>query len=414
MSVSVEVPALGESVTEAIIAEWLKSEGDFINEDETLVELETDKITVSVPSPITGKIVSLKASLDDTVEVGDVIAEIEPGDAPADDDSGDDSADDKDKDKVESKEDAKKSDDQPSNKPAGDQPLSPAVRRLVEEHSLDASKIPASGPNGRLLKGDVLAYVEDGGDKGKDSKPSKTERPDVDEDALEERVKMSKLRQTVARRLVQAQQDAAMLTTFNEVDMSAVMDLRSKYKGKFQDKYGIKLGFMSFFVKAAVEALKAFPAVNAEIDDDHIVYKNYYHIGVAVGGPKGLVVPVVRNADQLSFAEVEQEIGRLAGKAMNNKLGLDDMRGGTFTISNGGIYGSMLSTPILNPPQVGILGMHNIVERPVAIDGQVEIRPIMYLALSYDHRIIDGKEAVSFLVRLKECIEEPERILLEI
>lgn len=429
MSVSVEVPALGESVTEAIIAEWLKSEGDFIQEDETLVELETDKITVSVPSPVTGKIVSLKASLDDTVEVGDVIAEIEPGDAPESDGDSDDSEDSAEAEEQKEEKDDKEETDQKhekekkdqtdekaendDKKPAGDQPLSPAVQRLVDENDLDASKISASGPNGRLLKGDVLEYLDKGGGKEKKSEP-KSSGASAEAGELEERVKMSKLRQTVAKRLVQAQQDAAMLTTFNEVDMTAVMELRSKWKMKFADKYDIKLGFMSFFVKAAVEALKAFPAVNAEIDGDHIVYKNYYHIGVAVGGPKGLVVPVVRDADQMSFADVEQEISRLADKAMNNKLGLDDMRGGTFTISNGGIYGSMLSTPILNPPQVGILGMHNIVERPVAIDGEIDIRPIMYLALSYDHRIIDGKEAVSFLVRLKECIEEPERILLEI
>ncbi len=412
MSVTVEVPTLGESVTEAIIAEWLKSEGDFVEQDEILVELETDKITVSVPAPVSGTLTSLKASLDDTVNVGDVIAEIEPGEGAAKaSDAGE---------KAEPATQGAKSEPAPAAEaaPAGDQPLSPAVQRLVDENNLDASKIPATGPNGRLLKGDVLAYLEKGGGKsGNDQVQSQATRPaavPATADQLEERVRMTKLRQTVARRLVEAQQTAAMLTTFQEVDMSEIMALRKKYQDRFVKKYDRKIGFMSFFVKACVEALKEFPAVNAEIDGDEIVYKNYYHIGVAVGGGKGLVVPVVRNADQLGFAEVEAEITRLAGLAVKNRLSLSDLQGGTFTISNGGIYGSMLSTPILNPPQVGILGMHNIVERPVVVDGEVVVRPIMYLALSYDHRIIDGKEAVSFLYRVRECLENPERILLEV
>lgn len=432
MTVPVEVPALGESITEAIVAEWLKSEGDFVEQDEVIVELETDKITVSVPSPVAGVLSQVMANLDDTVNVGDVIAEIDPdqkaSSKPAEK-SGSEKADAKTKDKPEEEkaepkqpEKQDRTDDDPEPKRPekqdrtdGDEThLSPAVARLVEEHDLNPSSIKATGPGGRLLKGDVLEHVESKGSKEARSTPPAQPQAQTSSSESVERVRMSKLRQTVAKRLVEAQQTAAILTTFNEVDMSAVMQLRKSYQDSFVKRYDIKLGFMSFFVKAAIEALKEFPAVNAEIDGNEIVYKNYYHIGVAVGGPKGLVVPVVRNADQLSFAEVEGEISRLARAAMDNKLGLEDLQGGTFTISNGGIYGSMLSTPILNPPQVGILGMHNITERAVVIDGKVEVRPMMYLALSYDHRIIDGKEAVSFLVRLKECIENPERILLEV
>lgn len=415
MSVPVEVPTLGESVTEAIIAEWLKKEGEFVAEDEIIAELDTDKISVEVPAPVSGTVSALKFEIDDSVTPGDVIAEIEPGEQPAGDDEDSDDED----------SDEPASDEQASDEPASDEPASdeqatdadkvgPAARRLIEEKGLTAANIKATGPNGRITKGDVLRHVD--GEQSKSSKSAQKAPASapVDTNALEERVKMSRLRQTVAKRLVEAQQNAAMLTTFNEVDMTAVMELRKKYRDQFIDKYDRKLGFMSFFIKAAIEALKAFPAVNAEIDGDEIVYKNYYNIGVAVGGGRGLVVPVIKNADQLSFADTEAELGRLVDKAINNKLTLPELQGGTFTISNGGIYGSMLSTPILNPPQSGILGMHNIVERPVAVDGEVEIRPIMYLALSYDHRIIDGKEAVSFLVRLKECIEDPERILLEV
>jgi 2-oxoglutarate dehydrogenase E2 component (dihydrolipoamide succinyltransferase) len=396
MSVTVSVPTLGESVTEAIVSEWLKKEGDFVEQDEILVELETDKITVSVPSPVAGFIKSLKAVAEDTVNVGDVIAEIEPGAKPVTE--------------------ATASAPAPASaaaKPAtsaapADKALSPAVARLVEENKLDAGNIGGTGPNGRILKGDVLDHLQ----AKPASAPAATTVMEGDEPV--ERVKMTRLRQTVARRLVEAQQTAAMLTTFNEVDMSAVIALRKQYQESFVKKYGIKLGFMSFFIKAVVESLKAFPAVNSEIDGDEIIYKNFYHIGVAVGGGKGLVVPVIRHADRLGFAETEQELTRLAKLAVTNKLSMDNLTGGTFTISNGGIYGSMMSTPILNPPQVGILGMHNITERPMVIDGKIEIRPMMYLALSYDHRIIDGKEAVTFLVRIKELIENPERILLEV
>ncbi len=338
----------------------------------------------------------------------------EPGEAPAGAGEADKAAD---TGEEASSEPASTSETAPASAPDG---YSPAVSRLLAENDLDPAKITGSGPDGRLLKGDVLAYLEKGA--AAQTQPSKAgvevKRPAVPEvhaEQREERVKMSRLRQTIAKRLVEAQQNAAMLTTFQEADMSGVMELRAKYKQKFIDKYDVKLGFMSFFVKAAVEALKEYPAVNAEIDGNEMVYKNYYNIGVAVGGgEKGLVVPVIRNADQLSFAEVELTINDLVRKVQANSLTMDDLQGGTFSITNGGIYGSMLSTPILNPPQSGILGMHNIVERPVAVDGKVEIRPVMYLALSYDHRIIDGREAVSFLKRLKELIENPERILLEI
>ncbi len=405
MSVPVEVPKLGESVTEAFIAEWLKKEGEFVEEDEIIAELDTDKISVEVPAPVSVVISALKFDLDASVNPGDVIAEI---DEDADHPEGEPEA------------AAEEETDEPADD-ASEEPeevveidgvkAGPAARRLIEEHELDASKIEATGPRGHVTKADVKAHI--------DSEPERAQEParpavDVDTGALEDRVPMSSLRQTVAKRLVQAQSDTAMLTTFNDVDMSAVIELRKKYRDHFQEKYDIKLGFMSFFIKAAIEALKEYPAVNAEIDGDDIVYKNYYNIGVAVGGGKGLVVPVIKNAEQLSFAQTEQELSRLVDRALNNKLTLDELQGGTFTISNGGIYGSLLSTPILNPPQSGILGMHRIEERPVAVDGEVEVRPMMYLALSYDHRIIDGKEAVSFLVRLKECIEDPERILLEV
>jgi 2-oxoglutarate dehydrogenase E2 component (dihydrolipoamide succinyltransferase) len=403
MSVPVEVPALGESVTEAIIGEWFKKVGDYVNEDEIIAELETDKIAVEVPAPVSGVLKSLKFKVDDAVNPGDVIAEIEPGEK---------------KDGAVATEAAPAAQAAPAAaQPAADKALSPAVARLVEENKVDVGSVEATGPGGRILKGDVLEHLEGRAQAPAQAPAPAAESPIVEAPAyaqLEERVTMTKLRQTVARRLVEAQQNAAMLTTFNEVDMSQVMALRNKYKDQFQKKYDVKLGFMSFFIKASIEALKAYPAVNAEIDGDDIVYKNYYHIGVAVGGGRGLVVPVLRNADRLSFAQTEVELNKLVDKAIKNKLKLEDLQGGTFTISNGGIYGSMLSTPILNPPQSGILGMHNIVERPVAINGQVVIRPIMYVALSYDHRLIDGREAVSFLVRLKECIENPERMLLEV
>lgn len=404
MTVPVEVPTMGESITEAIIAEWNKKVGDYVEKDEVLVELETDKISVELVAPEAGVLIEIKAQTDDTVEIGDVVAVIDPSQKGTSSSAKSEPA------------QAKAADVKPSatNAPTTGQQndaITPAVARLLEENKLKATDIKASGPNGRLLKGDVLAYIESG---AKSSTPSKSAPAPAAPEQREERVRMSKLRQTIAKRLVDAQQTAAMLTTFNEVDMSAVMALRSKYKEAYLKKHGMKLGFMPFFIKAVIEGLKEFPRVNAEIDGNEIVYKNYYNIGVAVGGGKGLVVPVLRDADLLSFSEVETGLKGLIDKVLSNKVTLADMQGGTFTISNGGVYGSMLSTPILNAPQSGILGMHNIVERPVAINGEVVIRPIMYLALSYDHRIVDGKEAVSFLVRVKQCLENPERILLEI
>ncbi len=418
MTVSVEVPSLGESVTEAIIANWRKQEGEYIEQDEILAELDTDKISVDVPAPSSGVVASLKFEIDDDVEVGEVIAEIDteadrPEAAPEPSESDEEEAPDADQSEAVAGE--------PSSQDA-DQKLSPAVRRLVDQHNLDPSAIQGTGPDGRITKGDVLEYLDEHGE-GTAEREAPSERPETlverettetPTDQLEERVKMSSLRQTVADRLVSVSNDTAMLTTFQEADMSRVMELRNQWKERFQEEYDVKLGFMSFFVKACIDALKRYPAVNAEIDGDELVYKNSYPVGVAVGGPDGLVVPVVRNADQLSFADTEIAIQEMVDKVYERDLTFEDLQGGTFTISNGGIYGSMLSTPILNPPQSGILGMHNIVDRPVAVDGEVEIRPIMYLALSYDHRVIDGKEAVSFLRRVKQCIEEPSRMLLEI
>lgn len=400
MTVNVKVPELGESITEAIIAEWTVKVGDFVNQDDILVELETDKITVAVPAPVSGVVTKLSAEPEESVNVGDVIAELDPNGKPSSATPP----------KLETATPAVSAPTAALTQASGNSALSPAVARHVEENKLDPSTISGTGPGGRILKGDVLEAAKKPAIKQSNTPASTI----VGGPEPIERVKMSRLRQTVGKRLVEAQQTAAMLTTFNEIDMSEIMRLRKQYKEEFISAHGSKLGFMSFFVKAIIEGLKAFPALNAEIDGDHIIYKNYYHIGVAVGGPRGLVVPVVRHADQLSFSGVENEIRRLAGLAKNNRLALSDLKGGTFTVSNGGIYGSMLSTPILNPPQVGILGMHNIVERAVVIKGEIVVRPMMYLALSYDHRIIDGKEAVSFLVRVKECLENPERILLEV
>jgi 2-oxoglutarate dehydrogenase E2 component (dihydrolipoamide succinyltransferase) len=382
MNKEIRVPALGESVTEATIAKWFKNVGDAIKVDEPMVELETDKVTVEVPAPASGKLLSIDAAAGATVKVGALLGSIEEGAAGA------------------------------VSKPAlaapvaakpPEAPLSPAVRKIVTENKLEPTSIPATGRDGRLTKGDVIAHLE---------KPATPVAPAAT--GQEERVKMSRLRLTIARRLKEAQNNAAMLTTFNEVDMSAIMALRNSFKEVFEKKHGVKLGFMSFFAKAVIQALKDVPAVNAEIDGEDLVYKNYYHIGVAVGTDKGLVVPVVRDADQLSFAAIEKTIADFGRKARDGQLQIADMQGGTFTISNGGIYGSLMSTPILNAPQSGILGMHKIQERPVAVNGQVVIRPMMYLALSYDHRIVDGKEAVTFLVRVKESLEDPQRALLDL
>ncbi len=397
MTKDIRVPTLGESVTEATIAKWFKKEGDAVKADEPLVELETDKVTVEVPAPASGKLEKINAASGTTVTIGALLGSIAEGVAGA----------------VVSP--------APAAKPAAIPPapvaakaaetsLSPAVRKAVVENNLNPADISGTGKDGRITKGDVLATLE---------KPA----PVVIAAAVpaptaaagaEERVKMSRLRLTIARRLKDAQNTAAMLTTFNEVDMSHVMALRNQYKDVFEKKHGVKLGFMSFFVKACIQALKDVPAVNAEIDGEEIVYKNYYHVGVAVGTDKGLVVPVLRNADMLSFAGVEKTIAAYGKKARDGQLQMADMQGGTFTISNGGIYGSLMSTPILNAPQSGILGMHKIQDRPIAVAGQVVIRPMMYLALSYDHRIVDGKEAVTFLVRIKEGLEDPQRALLDL
>jgi 2-oxoglutarate dehydrogenase E2 component (dihydrolipoamide succinyltransferase) len=442
MTVSVEVPSLGESVTEGIIAEWRKSEGDFVEQDEVLAELDTDKISIDVPAPVSGVVTSLKFDIDDDVAVGEVIAEIDDSaEAPEGDDEGGEAetaepaASEEDEPSGESEEVEAPDESEETGAPAESEPsgaeteqtpseeakLSPAVRRLVDQHDLDPASIEGTGPGGRIKKSDVLDDLDEHGEEPPESEESReppsqlVEREGHGEpEQLEERVKMSSLRQTVSDRLVQVSNDTAMLTTFQEADMSRVVELREQWQEDFRDEYDVKLGFMSFFVKACIDALKRYPAVNAEIDGKEIVYKNYYNIGVAVGGPDGLVVPVIENADQLSFADTELAIQEKVDRVFENELTLDELQGGTFTISNGGIYGSMLSTPILNPPQSGILGMHDIVDRPVAVDGEVEVRPIMYLALSYDHRVIDGEEAVSFLKRIKECIENPERMLLEI
>jgi 2-oxoglutarate dehydrogenase E2 component (dihydrolipoamide succinyltransferase) len=405
MSTDVKVPQVGESITEAVVVEWLVPVGGAVSVDQDLVVLETDKITVNAPSPVGGVLTEQVVKAGDTVEIGAVFARINEGataSAPA----------------PSSAPVAAEPAPAPAAKPSTtspDEALLPAVRRLLEERGLRAADVRGTGPNGRILKEDVLNHVA--GKPAAAAKPAPAPAPSAPPAAPGEReevVPMTKLRQTIARRLVEAQQNAAILTTFNEIDMSAVIALRARYKDAFEKAHGVKLGFMSFFAKAVVEALKAYPAVNAEICEDTIVYKHHYDIGVAVGGGKGLVVPVVRDADQLSFAGFEKALGSLAEKARNNTLSLSDLQGGTFTISNGGVYGSLLSTPILNPPQSGILGLHKTEDRPVAVAGKVEIRPMMYVALSYDHRLIDGREAVGFLVKVKECIEDPSRILLEV
>ena len=396
MAKDLVVPTLGESVTEATVSKWLKKVGDAVKADEPVVELETDKVSVAVPSPESGVLSEIKIQEGTTVKVGAILGSVGAGSASVK------------KEPVKISEPTVKIPEptRPKLEVVQDKKeiLSPAVKRIVEEKRIDISTISGSGRDGRILVGDLLESM------GLPSAPSQARATKGNE----ERVKMTRLRATIAKRLKEAQNNAAMLTTFNEIDMSRIIEMRSEYKDGFQKRYGAKLGFMSFFVKSCVEALKAFPVINAEIQQDEIVYKNYYNIGVAVGTEKGLVVPVVRNADELSFADIEKQIVALGDKAKTGQLSIDELQGGTFTITNGGIYGSMLSTPILNPPQSGVLGMHNIVQRAVVIEGKVEVRPIMYLALSYDHRIIDGKDAVSFLVRVKEYLEDPRRLFLKL
>ncbi|MBY0272556.1 MAG: 2-oxoglutarate dehydrogenase complex dihydrolipoyllysine-residue succinyltransferase [Alphaproteobacteria bacterium] len=388
-SKDIVVPPMGESITEATVARWLKQKGESVKLDEPLVELETDKVTLEVSSPATGVLSEQLAPQGASVNVGAIIGRVTEGVALA------------------------VSVPTPASKPAPQHeeeiPLSPSVRKLVAENQIDPRRIEGKGKEGRLTKGDVLTLLDKG--KVEEEIVEKSVKPN---DNRIERVRMSRLRQRIAERLKEAQNTAAILTTFNEVDMTNVMNLRVGLKESFEKKHGVKLGFMSFFVKACLVALKEIPAVNAEIEGDEIIYKNYYDIGIAVGTPQGLVVPVVRDANKKSFAQIEKDIADLGQKARDGKLSMQELQGGTFTITNGGVYGSLMATPILNPPQSGILGMHKIQERPVAIDGKIEIRPMMYLALSYDHRIIDGKEAVTFLVRVKECLENPERILLDV
>ena len=395
----ITVPTLGESVTEATVAKWFKAVGDAVAADEPLVELETDKVTLEVNAPGPGTLSEIAADEGAEVEVGARLGTIAEGKGAA-------------KKSAPAPEPAPVAAPEPAAAPAQIS-LSPAVRKLIVENGLEADQIPATGKGGRLLKGDVLAYLEQAA--AVPAAPSaEAQYPPRPAGPREERVRMSRLRQMVARRLKEAQNTAAMLTTFNEVDMTEVMALRAAYRDAFEKKHGVRIGFMSLFVKASVVALGEFPAVNAEIDEGDIVYKNYYDIGIAVGSPQGLVVPVVRDCDAKSFAEIEGSIRDFGMRARDGKLTIEEMQGGTFTITNGGIFGSLLSTPILNVPQSGILGMHKIQPRPMAMpDGSVEVRPMMYLALSYDHRIVDGREAVSFLVRLMECIEDPSRIMLD-
>jgi 2-oxoglutarate dehydrogenase E2 component (dihydrolipoamide succinyltransferase) len=454
MSVEIRVPSLGESVTEATVAKWFKQIGDPVEADEPLVELETDKVTLEFNAPASGVLAEIAVEEGGEVEVGALLGSINEDAAAA-------------------ARPARPREAESQAKPApaeGNGAMAPAVRKLIDEHGLDPAKITPSGPKGNITKGDVLAAIEaaQAGDTeaaasteadfgsasaepqagagarevlGDRTAPRAAPEPAAAETPAtakarapeprpvpaperrivphagrgrEERVKMTRLRRRIAERLKEAQNTAAILTTYNEADLGAVLELRKRYRDSFEKKHGVRLGFMSFFVKAAVNALQALPAVNAEIDGDEIVYKHYYDIGVAVGTPSGLVVPVLRYADQLSFAEIEKTINDLGARARDGQLAMEELVGGTFTISNGGVYGSLMSAPILNPPQVGILGMHKIQERPVAINGEIKIRPMMYLALSYDHRIVDGREAVSFLVRIKECVEDPERLMLDV
>ena len=415
MATEIRVPTLGESVSEATVAKWFKNVGDQVTLDEPLVELETDKVTLEVPAPAAGVIEGIAAADGATVEVGAVLGHISAGGAAAEAPGQVDKKDEPAAPSAEPTAPAVGKPPSPVRQPDGATAASPAVRKLAEENELDLTAVAGTGKGGRVTKADALAAL-DAVIVESPAQPAPAARPPStpEEAGREERVRMTRLRQTIARRLKEAQNTAAMLTTFNEVDMSAVMNLRAEYRDLFEKKHGVKLGFMGFFVKACVQALKEIPDVNAEIDGTDIIYKNYYHIGIAVGTDRGLVVPVVRDADLISLAEIEQAIADLGKRARDGALSIDQMQGGTFTVTNGGVYGSLMSTPILNAPQSGILGMHKIEDRPVAVDGEVEIRPMMYLALSYDHRIVDGKDAVTFLVRVRECLEDPQRLVLDL
>ncbi len=407
MPVELKVPEVGESITEVMVGEWLKHKGDHADRDETVVMIETDKVTVELPAPVAGVILEIKVDQGQTASVGDVIGFMEEGEAAGKSAEPAEPA----KAKPAKAPEPAKAKPAQAPEPKGETRVMPAAERALSERGLSASDVQATGPGGRLLKEDVQRHEARAPVPARAPAPAPAPSSGSRE---EEVVAMTPMRKRIAERLVESQQNAALLTTFNEIDMSAVIALRKEYQPKFQEKYGIKLGFMSFFVKAAIEALKLIPQVNAEIRGTDIVYKNYYDIGVAVGGGRGLVVPVIRNADRLSFAEVEQTIADLAARAKDNKLKLEELQGGTYTISNGGIYGSLLSTPIINPPQSGILGLHAIQDRAVVRDGQVVVRPMMYVAMTYDHRVVDGRESVTFLKRIKECVEEPNRILLEV
>jgi 2-oxoglutarate dehydrogenase E2 component (dihydrolipoamide succinyltransferase) len=420
MSTEIKVPTLGESVTEATIGQWFKKVGDAVKADEPVVELETDKVTIEVPAPAGGTIEAISAAQGETVAVGALIGAIAEGAVaakPAPDTEARPAAEAaKPNGQTEAVKPAetKPAETKPAQSASGGMPPAPAAAKMLREAGIDAADVAGSGKRGQVLKEDVTRLLDQVRPAQGAVAKAVREPSSTDDEAREERVKMTRLRQTIARRLKDAQNTAAMLTTFNEVDMKPVMELRSRYKDLFEKKHGVKLGFMGFFATAVCHALSEIPAVNAEIDGEEIVYKNYAHIGVAVGTEKGLVVPVVRNADRMGIAEIEKEIGRLGVAARDGKLSMEDMQGGTFTLSNGGVYGSLMSTPILNAPQSGILGMHKIQERPVVVNGEIVIRPMMYLALSYDHRIVDGREAVTFLVRVKESLEDPERLVLDL
>lgn len=414
------VPSLGESISEATIGKWLKKEGDEVEEDEPVAELETDKATMEVNAPCAGVIQNISFQEGDNVEIGAVLGKIEKDASGTSKSAKDKKDNESDKDHKSSRESEDKSESKSTS--SASKKLSPAVRKMVQDNNLDPEEIEGSGKDGRITKEDVQNYMkrdrkaDESAVDVSDKQIQKTDsRKNKENKNREERIKMTRLRQSIAKRLKNAQDTAAMLTTFNEVDMGAVMEVRNAYKETFEKKHGVKLGFMSFFVKAAVNALKEFPEVNAEIDGDEIVYKNYYNISVAVSTPQGLVVPVIRDCDEKSMAQIEKDLIDLGGKAREGKLAMNDMMGGTFTVTNGGIFGSLMSTPIINPPQTAIMGMHKIQQRPMVMqDGSIEARPMMYLAMSYDHRLIDGKEAVGFLVRIKEAVEDPRRLLLDL
>ncbi|HYW76587.1 MAG TPA: 2-oxoglutarate dehydrogenase complex dihydrolipoyllysine-residue succinyltransferase [Gammaproteobacteria bacterium] len=419
MSTEIKVPQLPESVTEATLVSWHKKPGDAVQRDENLVDIETDKVVLEVPAPVSGVLKEVKVEDGATVGADDVIALIEEGEAPAKEAEPEADKEEKQKEEPakEKEEPGKKAsaESEPSKTTGADKPLSPSVRRLVEEHNLDPSTIPASGRDGRLTKADVLSFMEKGPSSAPQAKQGGPAPAAAPSGAREERrVPMSRMRARIAERMIESQTTTAMLTSFNEVDLGAVMEIRKRYKADFEKRHDVRLGFMSFFVKAAVKALQKHPVVNASIEDNDIVYHDYWDIGVAVSTDRGLVVPVLRDCDQLSFAEVESQISGYAKKARDGKIAIEDITGGTFTVTNGGVFGSLLSTPIINPPQSAILGMHKIQERPMVVDGEIKIRPMMYIALTYDHRIIDGKDAVLFLVAIKEALEDPARLLIDL